>query len=150
MDYSNKCCPNPACSDSQKYGQDNIVFHEGIGKDKKRARGRCRTCRPNFRETKGTLFEQSRVPWEKGICLSKGGVHGKSIEATADICAGNSNSVSRGVTMAGEHPQAVHALLVQELKMREGHLAEFWAFVTPKRRTAPQRSEKQRGINGDM
>lgn len=142
MDYSDKCCPNPACSDYQKYGQDNIVFHDRIGKDKKIARLRCITCRTRFSENKGTLFEQSRLPWEKVICIYKCLVHGNSIEATADICAVNSKSVSRIVTMAGEHHQAVHDLLVQELRMRECQLDEFWAFVKKKRRTAPQMSEK--------
>lgn len=150
MDYSNKSCPNPECPDYQKYGQGNIVFNDWIGKDKTIARLRCTTWKTNFSEHKGTLFEQSRLPCEQVLRIYKCLVHGNSIEATADICEVTSKSVSRIVTIAGEHHRAVHDFLVQDLKGSECQLEEFWSFVKKKRRIAPQRNEKKQGINGDM
>ena len=128
MDYSNKCCPNPECPDYQKYDQGNLVFNDWIGEDKALARLRCTTCKTRFSENKGTLFEQSRVPWEQVICLYPCLVPGTSIEATADICEVNSKSGSRIVTLAGEHHRAVHDFLVQELKVRECHLKDRKLF----------------------
>lgn len=137
MDYASKCCPNPDCPDYQKYGQGNIVFSDWIGKDKNIARLRCNSCKTKFSENKGAVFEQSRLPLEKVIRIYKCLVHGNSIEATADICEVNPKSVSRLVKIAGEHHQAMHHLLVQELKVNECQLDEFWSFVKKRKRTPP-------------
>ncbi|MCK4820269.1 hypothetical protein KA005_31180, partial [bacterium] len=76
--------------------------NDWIGKDKNIAQLRCNTCKTEFSSNKGTMFEESTLPRDKGIRIYKCLVHGNSIEATADICEVTPETVSRLVKIAGK------------------------------------------------
>jgi transposase-like protein len=129
-------CVNPACRDVGIKGRQNVYV--------RRTRNgvryvRCRTCRAEFSERKGTPLFDLKVPQAKAIDTVKHLAEGVGVRATARLTGVSRDTVGRILKRVGLHAKATHDAHVQGLDIPEAQMDEMWSFVGKKRQTA-QRS----------
>jgi transposase-like protein len=108
-------CPNPDCTDFNRFDAGNLAVAERTGKHKAIRRLYCRTCGRRFSERQGSLLEYTKLPTAAVVRIVKCLGHGCSIEATADICEVDPRSVGRVLAMAGPRAEHFHRLALQKL-----------------------------------
>lgn len=81
---SELCCVHPECADQGLAGLGNIVVRRGKGTGRWRML-RCRTCRREFSERKGTALWHSRMPPKKAIDIAQHLAEGCGIRKTARL-----------------------------------------------------------------
>jgi transposase-like protein len=109
-------CPNPDCSDFNRFGAGNLSVVERMGKDKAIRRLYCKTCGQRFSERQGSLLEYTKLPKETVVRILKCLAHGCSEEATADICEVTPKTVRRLLRRAGPRAEDFHRLQLERLQ----------------------------------
>ena len=138
------CCQNPTCPDYGKKGLGNLYQHSWVDRTTQRIRNlRCRTCKTECSERKGTPWYQSRLPFDKGVAVARHLAEGDGIRKTSRLVAVGQNTVMRYNRLLGTHGKALHEEQVRHVKVREAQGDEMWAFVGKKRRPGrPHRSHR--------
>jgi len=138
------CCQNTRCADVGKKGVGNLYQHNWVDRKTRRIRNlRCRTCRTEFSERKGTPWYQSRLAPEKGLALARHLAEGDGIRKTGRLVGVDQNTVMRYNRLLGTHGQALHQEQVRHVRVREAQGDEMWAFVGKKRGALrPHRSRR--------
>lgn len=136
------CCQNARCPDFGKKGVGNLYQHNWVDRQTQRIRNlRCRTCKTEFSERKGTPWYQSRLPFDKGLALARHLAEGDGIRKTSRLVAVGQNTLMRYNRLLGTHGKALHEAQVLHVKVREAQGDEMWSFVGKKRGSVrPKRS----------
>jgi transposase-like protein len=108
-------CPNPDCSHFNRFDAGNLSVVEWTGKNKDIRRLYCNHCKRRFTERQGTLLRYSKLPEETVVRIVKCLGHGRSVEATADICDVDPRTVDRILGRAGRRAEDFHRLRLDEL-----------------------------------
>lgn len=130
---SERCCVQPDCADQGRYDLGNIVLRRGKGTGRWRML-RCRTCRREFSERKGTALWHSRMPPEKAIDIAQHLAEGCGIRKTARLVGASKDGVTNLALRLGLHARALHNARVRNVKVNEAQLDEKWAFVGKKQK----------------
>lgn len=133
MELSDIFCPNKACSDFGKKGQDNIVCYEIYGPNETKLL-RCRTCRTKFSERRNTVFFGLHTSEDEITKVTRCLAEGNSIRATARIMSLDKDTVYRIFDRASNHCRKVLKSLMADLHLEECQLDELWSFVKKKRK----------------
>ena len=131
-DVSDLCCVNSQCADYGKRGAGNLVCRKRFGKEGWRF-VRCRTCRAEFSERKGTALFGVRTPTPKALAVLEHLADGCGVRPTARLVKVTPNTVMRLTKKAGGHAAATHDELARHLEVGEVQLDEKWSFVGKKR-----------------
>ena len=134
LDLSIYCCPNPDCSEHGKRGSGNIRPHGWSSKQRGIRLLRCRVCRTDFSQRRGTPFFGTRLPETKLVSIAEHVVEGTGMRATARLCGVTLNTVLSFAHRAGEHAEAFHDQMVQDVRVDELQADEAWSFVGKKRK----------------
>jgi len=133
-DLSDLCCVNSSCGDYGKRGAGNLVLRKFYGRDKRRF-VRCKTCREEFSERKGTVLFDMHLPPEKAFAVLSHVADGCGVRKTGRLVGVSKDTVCALVKRAGKHAQALHDELARHLKVPEVQFDEKWSFVGKKRRS---------------
>jgi transposase-like protein len=98
-----------------QFNQGNVTHHSWIGKNKNIKRLRCKNCRCNFSENRGTLRERAHLGEEKQERLLKCFRWGVCEEGCADICEVSLKSVQLFRKKAAQHGKQHHEAKVKEV-----------------------------------
>lgn len=127
-------CQNARCPDSGKRGRGNLYQHSWVDRQTKRIRNlRCRTCRHEFSERKGTPWYHAHLSEAKALAVVRHLAEGDGIRKTSRLVGVDQNTVMRWNRLLGAHGQALHQERVQHVRVREAQGDEMWAFVGKKR-----------------
>jgi transposase-like protein len=110
-------CVNEACELYGQAGQNNLIVRKRYGADQVRYL-RCRQCREEFSERKGTALWNSKKPEATAVAIAAQVSEGSSISATARLCAVDPSTVERLNRKLGEHAQAFHEAHAQDLDIQ--------------------------------
>lgn len=110
-------CPNPDCTDFNRFNAGNLSVVERTGKGKAIRRLYCRTCGRRFTERRGSLLEYTKLPLETVVRIVKCLGHGCSIEAAADICEVDPRTVGRLLRRAGIRADNFHRQQLEKLRV---------------------------------
>ena len=102
------CCQNTACPHQGLRGQGNLYFRGWSGTGKRIRMVYCRTCKQSFSERKGTVLEDARLPQDKVVALLEHIREGCGTRATSRLVKVDKNTVTRYVSLAGQHARQVH------------------------------------------
>jgi transposase-like protein len=94
---------------------------------------RCRTCRQEFSERRGTALFGVRTPTDTVIAVLEHIGDGCGVRQTARLTGVTTNTVMRLTKKVGGHAKATHDELARHLKVGEVQLDEKWSFVGKKR-----------------
>ena len=133
-DVSDLCCVNSRCPDYGKRAAGNLVCRKLFGRGRWRF-VRCRTCRMEFSERRGTALFGVRTPTDKAISVLEHIADGCGVRQTARLTGVTTNTVMRLTKKAGVHAGATHDELARRLAVGEVQLDEKWSVVGKKRRT---------------
>jgi len=129
------CCQNPQCPTYGKTGLGNLDQHNWVDRTSQRIRNlRCRTCKKEFSERKGTPWYQAKLSEAKAIALAQHLAEGDGIRKTARLVGTHLGTVIRWNRQLGKHGQALPEARVRHVRVREAQGDEMWAFVGKKRR----------------
>ena len=98
IDDSQFSCPNAKCILFRKSSQGNIVYRSMTGKNKDIMRLRCKRCKKEFSERRGTLLERAHINERKETVMLKcyrWGVPDKGIADIAEVDIKTVQSVPR-------------------------------------------------------
>ena len=138
------CCQNPQCPDVGKKGLGNLSQHSWVDRKTQRIRNlRCRTCKKEFSERKGTPWYQAKLSEAKAIALAQHLAEGDGMRKTARLLGTHHETVIRWNRKLGAHGKALHEEQVRHVRVREAQGDEMWAFVGKKR--GPLRPHRSRG-----
>ena len=127
------CCVHPECADQGLAGLGNIVVRRGKGTGRWRML-RCRTCRREFSERKGTALWHSRMPPKKALDIAKHLAEGCGIRKTSRLVGASKTGVTNLAMRLGLHARALHDTRVRDVTVTEVQLDEKWAFVGKKQK----------------
>ena len=119
-------CPNPACQQPHVVRNGTLSGHQ---------RYHCRACGAWFGATQGTPLYRLRTPVNEIaqallIVMRRG-----SLRAAEEITGHKYETIGRWVRLAGQHAEALSAVLVHDLHLSTVEIDEFWSFV--RRKTPP-------------
>lgn len=138
------CCQNERCSDYGKKGLGNLYQHNWVDRKTQRIRNlRCRTCKKECSERKGTPWYQAKLSEAKAIALAQHLAEGDGMRKTARLLGTHHETVIRWNRKLGEHGKALHEERVRHVRVKEAQADEMWAFVGKKR--SPLRPHRSRG-----
>lgn len=110
----------------------------------------CRVCRHSYSERKGTVLEQSRLPYDKAMSLLN---HARDDSGTLQIqrqVGVNKNTVTRYILLAGKHARGIHDEKVEiSPNSREIQLDEKWGFISQKQKNVSPEKKSERGDDWD-
>ena len=129
---SDLCCVNSQCPDYGKRGAGNLVCRKLFGKERWRF-VRCRTCRQEFSERRGTALFGVHLPTAKALSVLEHVADGCGVRQTSRLTGASTNTVMRLTQKAGAHAAAIHDELARHLAAQEVQLDEKWSFVGKKR-----------------
>ena len=141
MDVSDLCCVNSRCREYGKRNAGNLICRKVFGKDRLRFL-RCRTCRQEFSERKGTALFGVKMAMARALDVLGHVADGCGVRQTARLTGASQGAVLRLIERGGRHARRTHDELAQRLKVREVQLDEKWSFVGKKGR--PLRSGRSR------
>ena len=127
------CCVNPECADRGQSGRGNIVLRRGKGTGRWRML-RCKTCRQEFSERKGTPLWHSRLPPEKTIAIAEHLKEGCGIRKTSRLVGASKDGVTNLAKRLGLHARALHNERVRGVNVNEAQFDEKWSFVGKKQK----------------
>ena len=131
-EVSDLCCVNSQCPDYGKRGAGNLVCRKLFGKERWRF-VRCRTCRQEFSERRGTALFGVHLPTAKALSVLEHVADGCGVRQTSRLTGASTNTVMRLTQKAGAHAAAIHDELARHLAVQEVQLDEKWSFVGKKR-----------------
>ncbi len=125
------CCVNPDCLDAGKRGTGNLTIRRGKGTPRWRIL-RCRTCKTEFSERKGTPLWGTRMPPEKAEAIANHLKEACGIRRTARLTNASKDGVTSIAIRLGLHAHALHNKRVKYLEVNEAQFDEKWSFVNKK------------------
>lgn len=131
-DVSDLCCVNSQCPDYDKRGVGNLLCRKLYGQPRRRF-VRCRSCRREFSERKGTALFGVHLSTAKAMSVLEHLADGCGVRQTARLTGVTPNAVMRLTKKSGGHAAATHDELARHLKVKEVQLDEKWSFVGKKR-----------------
>ena len=138
------CCQNEQCSDYGKKGLGNLSQHNWVDRQTQRIRNlRCRTCKKECSERKGTPWYHAKLSEAKAISLAQHLAEGDGMRKTARLLGTHHETVIRWNRKLGEHGKALHEERVRHVRVKEAQADEMWAFVGKKR--GPLRPHRSHG-----
>jgi transposase-like protein len=137
-DVRDLCCVNSKCRDYGKRGAGNLMFRKVFGRGRWRF-VRCKSCRQEFSERKGTALFGAHLPADKALSVLEHLADGCGVRQTVRLTRVSANTVLRLIKKGGAHAQAIHDELARHVKVSEPQLDEKWSFVGKKR--GPLRSD---------
>ena len=143
VDLSDLCCVNSRCADYGKRNAGNLMFRKFSGKERWRF-VRCRTCRQEFSERKGTALFGVKMSTAKALEVLEHVADGCGVRQTSRLTKASQGAVLRMIGRAGGHARETHDELAQRLKVREVQLDEKWSFVGKKRGTLRSHESRRR------
>lgn len=132
VDVSGICCVNSPCPDAGKRGAGNVRFVRWTGLNRDIRFVRCRTCRAEFSERKGTAMFGARLPQKEIFSIVEHLAEGDGIRKTGRLTRHTPETVSRWLKRGGSHAKAFHDQKAQHLDVPEVQLDEKWSFVGKK------------------
>jgi len=146
------CCQNSNCPVYGLRDQGNLRY-EGYSGHKKHIRMiRCKTCMDRFSERKGTVLEQSRLPFDKAISVLDHLREGCGTRSTGRLVGVSKDTVTRLSRKAGRHAQVSHDEHVAfSPQTREVQADEKWGFVAKKEKHCDDTcaADKEKGDQWD-
>lgn len=124
-------CPNEECPDygqlQSKQAKRNITKY---GKTKQgKQRHKCNTCKQTFIETKGTIFYRRRTPAQEIMDTLALVAEGDRISSLARAKGHKEDTILDWLKAAGEHAEAVEAVLLADYRLARGQIDGLWAYV---------------------
>jgi LacI family transcriptional regulator len=140
VDVSDLCCVNSQCPDVGRRGGNNVRFDRwtGVGKDIRFVR--CRTCKAEFSERKGTPLFGAKLPVKEIESITRHLIEGDSLRKTGRLTEHKQDTVARWGRRLGTHAKNFHQEKAQNLDVREAQFDEMWSFVKKKRKISSPRS----------
>ena len=136
-------CPNEACADYGKaqsaQAKANIIK---FGRSRQgRQRYRCKTCGQAFCETTGTLFAHRKTPEAAIIECLAFIAEGTRISSLSRVKGYKEDTILDWIRAAGEHAEAIEAVLLAEYELSRGQLDSLWSYVGNKgeKKSIPKR-----------
>ena len=108
-------CPNPDCALFNRFAAGNVRAVEGTGRGRAIRRLYCTACGRRFSERRGTLLAYTKLPLAVVVRVLKCLAHGCSVEAAADICEVQPQTVERLLEAAGRRAADFHRLHLERL-----------------------------------
>jgi len=138
-------CPNPDCSDFNRFGAGNLSVAERMGKGKAIRRLYCHSCGHRFSERQGSLLQYTKLPLDTVVRIVKCLGHGCSLDATADICDVEARSVARLLEKAGLRAHDFHRQQLERLRvpLEAVELDELHARATDGKKGAKRRATEE-------
>ena len=145
----NEFCLNKECHD---YGKIKVGNIQKYGRDRNgKQRFKCKTCEKVYTETKGTIFYNRKGLTKKDIILiCRLLVEKNGIRAIERITEHHRDTISDLVTDLATHAEKITNFLLNDVKIEETELDEFWTFVKKSKRNLPTKILKNLEIAGDM
>jgi transposase-like protein len=131
-DVSDLCCVNSRCPDYGKRAAGNLVCRKLFGRGRWRF-VRCRSCRQEFSERRGTALFGVHLPTAKAVSVLEHIADGCGVRQTSRLTGVTRDAVMRLTKKAGAHAKATHDELARHLAVGEVQLDEKWSFVGKKR-----------------
>ena len=131
-------CVNLKCEYFGVKGQENVMVRRRYGIDQIRF-VRCRQCREEFSERRGTPLFDLRLSLGKIISVVSHLAEGIGVRKTSRLTKVSKDTVGRINKRVGKHAKKVHDILVQNPTIPEAQMDEMWAFVKKKTRNAPRK-----------
>jgi transposase-like protein len=125
------CCINPDCLLKGQCAAGNLSVRTGKGGGRWRVL-RCRACRTEFSERKGTALWNSRMSPDKAEAIANHLQDGCGIRQTARLVGASKDGVTAMAVRLGLHAHKVHQQHVQNLVVNEVQFDEKWSFVEKK------------------
>lgn len=146
---STLACPNPDCTDFNRFDAGNLSVAEWMGKHKSIRRLYCKSCGRRFSERQGSLLEYGKLPMETVVRAVKCLAHGCSVEATADICELTPRTVRRLQERGGRRAEDFHRLQLEHLPkpVEAVEFDELHARVSPTRKKGAKHPARDPGAN---
>jgi transposase-like protein len=105
---------NEECDLHGKAGQDNLIVRKTYGKDHIRYL-RCRECRAEFSERKGTALWNTKIAEEKAVQVAQHLNEGCSQASTTRLVGVDKTTVNRLAKRIGQHAKAFHEAKVRDV-----------------------------------
>jgi LacI family transcriptional regulator len=135
VDTSDLCCVNSSCADVGKRAAGNLRFVRWTGKARDVRFVRCRTCRTEFSERKGTPLFRSHLPMAEIVSIVEHLMEGDGQRKTARLTHHDEWTIARYQRLTGRHAKAFHDEKAQHLDVPELQLDEKWSFVKKSKTT---------------
>jgi transposase-like protein len=124
-------CPNKACPDygklQSKQAKGNITKY---GKTKQGKQSyKCSRCNQTFTETKGTLFYSRRTPAQVILDTLALVAEGDRISSLTRVKGHKEDTILAWLKAAGDHAEAVEAVLLADYRLARGQIDGLWAYV---------------------
>lgn len=121
-------CVNAACELYGQAGQGNLTVRKVYGKDEIRYL-RCRCCRREFSERKGTALWNTKVSEAKAVAVGEHLAEGCSVSSTVRLVEVDRSVVARLNQRLGEHGEAFHEVHVQQVEVEALQADERHGYV---------------------
>ena len=141
MAYESYSCVNTECEMHGKQGLGNIAYRCQYGKKKDRELLYCKKCGKRFSAESQTLFQYTRLPKDVVCKILNCLCSRMSLRATSRQVGVHLDTVRSIQKHAGEHFEEVNRILVNNLKVTEVQLDEFWSYIKKKK---PKRQRKNK------
>ena len=125
------CCVNPDCADAGLMGAGNLSVRSGKGGGRWRIL-RCRTCRTEFSERKGTPLWGTRMAPEKAEAIASHLKEGCGIRKTSRLVGASKDGVTAVALRIGLHAGHLHDEKIRDVPVSEAQFDEKWSFVGKK------------------
>ena len=123
-------CPNEQCVEYGKVQGEQQHNINKAGKTKAgRQRYQCRSCKKTFTETKGTIFYRRRTPEAEIIDTLALIAEGDRISSLARAKGHKEDTIIDWVRQAGQHAEAIEAVLLADYQLKRGQIDGLWAYV---------------------
>lgn len=132
-------CVNSACQLFGQAGHGNLVVRKTYGRAELRLL-RCRRCREEFSERRGTALFNTKVPETKASEIVDHLVEGCSVSSTARLTNVCKATVARLLRVSGRHAERGHDQSVHGVTPRAVEFDEQWAFVKKSKSVVSRRN----------
>ena len=143
-------CSNPECAD---YGKVQPNQHKAnimkYGRTKNGSqRYYCQTCHKTFTETKGTIFYRRRTPAKEIMETLALVAEGDRISSLTRVKGYNEDTILNWVKAAGDHAEAIEAVLLADYRLERGQIDGLWAYVGHKGEKKTMKRRRKRANFG--
>ena len=143
MSYEYYSCVNEICGMHGKKDGKNIAHRCWYGKAKDRELLYCKTCGTTFSAERYTVFGETKLPKEKFCQILRCLCNKAGIRGTARIVGVTSKTVSAVIRITAQHFEEINKIMIQELKVSEVQMDEYWSFIKKKRKIPPNMKENK-------
>ncbi len=124
-------CPNEKCPDygklQSKQAKRNITKYGKTPQGKQRYK--CSTCKKTFTETKGAIFYRRRRSNQEIMDTLALVAEGNRISSLTRAKGYKEDTILAWLKAAGDHAEAVEAVLLADYGLARGQIDGLWAYV---------------------